>query len=425
MVTPCVEDPTGDGSEARGRRWNGRRMPKAHAPERETRIVRADESGGASGPPAAPAASAALALERGFGTSPPLSLGAEEELLLVERDTHRLVHEASAVVDDMSLPSNLVHTELYAACLELATPVCGDAAEATGILTRLRAGARATGATAIGVGLHPSAQPGDAEMLSDDGRYRYIAGLLGSAALRTPECALHVHVGLPDAETAVRVLNGLRPHLALLTALAANSPFLDGCDSGFASARGVQMRRYPRFEIPRAFGDFQDYVGALEAVMAAAAVDDYTLIWWQLRLHPRLGTVEVRVMDSQSSLSTVGLLAALIHGLAARAVDAPGPTDAPPEAVAESCYQAMRFGLDAELWDGERVRPTRELMREAVELARPYAAEVGSDGPLEEADRILVDGTGADRQRAAFRDGGMPGLLRFLVDDGTTRPSVS
>src|SRR4051794_9595627 len=97
------------------------------------------------------------ALERGFGTSPPLSLGAEEELLLVEEETHRLVHEAPAVVEAMSLASNLVHTELYAACLELVTPVCGDAAEAGGILTGLRAGACDTGAIPIGVGLHPSA----------------------------------------------------------------------------------------------------------------------------------------------------------------------------------------------------------------------------------------------------------------------------
>lgn len=399
-------------------------MPKAHAPKRETGLVGAHEGPDGSGQSRAAAASAALVLERGFGTSPPLSLGAEEELLLVERGTHRLVHEAPAVVDAMALPSNLVHTELYAACLELATPICGDAAEAAEVLARLRAGARAAGATAIGVGLHPSADPGDVEMLADDERYRYIARLLGSKALRTPECALHVHVGLPDAETAVRVLNGLRPQLALLMALAANSPFLDGRDSGFASARGVLMRRYPRFEIPRAFGDFHDYVRTLEAVMAAAAVDDYTLIWWQLRLHPRLGTVEVRVMDSQLSPSTVAALSALIHGLAARAVEAERPPDAPAEAVTESCYQAMRFGLDARLWDGERVRPARELILEAVELARPYAAEVGSDDALDEVERVLVDGNGADRQRAAFRDGGMAGLLRFLVDEGAVAPSV-
>ncbi len=368
--------------------------------------------------------SGALTLERGFGSSPPLSLGAEEELLLVEQETHGLVHDAPAVSDAVALPSNLVHTELYAACLELVTPVCSEAGEAAEILARLRARVRAAGATPIGVGMHPSAQPGDAEMLADDERYRYIAHLLGSAALRTPECALHVHIGLPDPEAAVRVLNGLRPYLAMLTALAANSPFVGGHDAGIASVRGVQMRRYPRFEIPRAFADFDDYVAALEAVMGAAGVDDYTLIWWQIRLHPRLGTVEVRVMDSQSSLSSVAALAALIHGLAARAVEAGELPAAPAEAVTESCYQAMRFGLEAQLWDGESVRPARELIRETVEIARPYAAEVGSDGPLDHVERILVDGNGADRQRAAFRAGGMAALLRFLVDDGAVAPSV-
>jgi carboxylate-amine ligase len=360
---------------------------------------------------------AASTLERGFGTSAPLSLGAEEELLLVDKDTLRLAHDAPAVVDAMSLPSDLAHTELYAACLELASPVCGNAGETGETLGRLHAAAHDAGATAIGVGLHPSAQPGDAEMLAGE-RYRYIRSLLGSSAMRTPECALHVHVGLPDAETAVRVLNGLRPYLAQLIALAANSPFLDGGDSGFASARGVQIRRYPRFEFPRAFTDFDDYAALLESVMMAAEIDDYTLIWWQLRLHPRLGTVEVRVMDSQPSPVTVAGIAALIHGLAARAVDVRDLPDTRPEAVAESCYQAMRYGLDAKLWDGGHLRPARELINETVELARPYATEVGSDGPLEEVTRVLVDGNGADRQRAAFREGGMEGVFDFLLTEG-------
>ena len=123
---------------------------------------------------------------------------------------------------------------------------------------------------------------------------------------RTPDCALHVHVGMPDPETAIRVCNGLREYLPLLEALAANSPFWHGRDSGFASARRILRRGFPRVDIPSAFRDFAEYEEVVQAAMAAAEIDDYTFLWWEVRPHPRFGTVEVRAMDSQSSLASVG-----------------------------------------------------------------------------------------------------------------------
>jgi carboxylate-amine ligase len=162
----------------------------------------------------------------------------------------------------------------------------------------------------------------------------------------------------------------------------------------------------------------------MEATMGAAEIVDHSLVWWRLRLHPRLGTVELRVMDSQSDLNAVSGLVALTQGLAAAAVEGgPAGGEITREALTESSYQAIRFGLDARLWHGGRARPARELAAEALELARPYAADLGSDGALDGIDRIVAEGNGSDRQRAAFARDGIDGVLRFLVEDSCTTTS--
>ena len=121
---------------------------------------------------------------------------------------------------------------------------------------------------------------------------------------------------MPDPDTAIRACNGLREHLALLHALAANSPFWHGADAKLASARFVLRRGFPRVEVPRAFRDFDDWEQAIAPLLAAGDLPDYTYLWWDARPHPNLGTVEVRVMDAQSSLRRAAAMAALVHGLA-------------------------------------------------------------------------------------------------------------
>ena len=153
----------------------------------------------------------------------------------------------------------------------------------------------------MAVGLHPSAEYGDVELV-DAERYRRLDDLVGGLIRRTPECALHVHVGMPDPDSAIRVLNALRDNLPLLQGLAAASPYWFGSDSGLASARFSIVRAYPRRGVPRAFRDWDEYEEVAAAVSAAGDFeDDYTFIWWDVRAHPRLGTVEVREMDVQPS----------------------------------------------------------------------------------------------------------------------------
>ena len=216
--------------------------------------------------------------------------------------------------------------------------------------------------------------------------------------------------------------NGLRAHLPLFQALAANSPFWHGRDSGLASARAHVFRALPRSEIPPAFASYDEYAENVEVLATAGGLPDYTFLWWDIRLHPVLGTVEVRAMDCQSSLADVAGLGALVHALARHAAEAHGPWEH-RDVITESSFRAARDGLDAMLWYDDAFRPVPEIARATVQLALPYARELGCDGALDEIERMLVDGNGAVRRRAAFARGGMPEVLADLVDE-TAQPSA-
>ena len=180
---------------------------------------------------------------------------------------------------------------------------------------------------------------------------------------RTPTCALHVHVGMPDPESAIRVCAGLRSYLPVLQGLAAHSPYWHGRDSGFASARAQLFRAFPRAVIPPAFtswAHYEDYVGAW---LAAGDAPDYTFLWWDIRPHPRLGTVELRAMDAQSRLAAVAGLSALVHGLALALLEGRADPPVPGAEIVESSFRAGRDGLAATVrWDGS-MRPLRRAGR--------------------------------------------------------------
>jgi carboxylate-amine ligase len=347
------------------------------------------------------------------------ALGVEEELIVVDPATLALSHTGVEILERMDVPAGAgsAHPDTYAALIELASPVTANAAEGVGAVAALRERARAAGATAIGAGIHPDGAFGDVVGV-DEPRYDEIHAQLRGLLRRTPTCALHVHVGMPDAETAIRVYNGLREHLPLLQALAANSPFWHGTDSGLATARAQLFRGYPRGDIPVAFASFEHFEETVASVVAAGDAPDYTFLWWDIRPHPRLGTVEVRAMDAQSSLWSVSALTGLVHGLArAAAEDQPAAAWTPREALMESSFRAARDGLGARLWHDGALRPVPEIARAAVARARPFARELGSEGALDQVERLLAEGGGADRQRAAFARGGMAGLLRHLADE--------
>src|SRR5215213_3923968 len=355
-----------------------------------------------------------MAREDRFGSSPALSMGVEEELLLVD-DAHRLLAASEDAIEAVGpeLRKN-ISTEIFATQIELKTGICGDCGQARAELEGLRRLLVEKGYRLVGSGLHPDDDE-NADLVEND-RYEIVKEDLASL-LRTPPCGLHVHVGMPDAETAVQVCNSLRHHLPMLQALTANSPFRQGEDSGLASARAGVVASYPRFEMPRAFEDYEDFLRVADQLIAAAGVEDYTYLWWDLRPHPNLGTVEVRGMDVQTEVEGNATIAALIQALAAKQMDRPGELpELAREALEESYFQAGRHGLAARLMfdEGDAV-PSREVTRRVLEEVRPYARQLGSEGALDGIERILAEGNGADAQRRIQREAGIEGLLADLA----------
>jgi carboxylate-amine ligase len=352
-----------------------------------------------------------------FTDDRPFSIGIEEELFLVDpRDGAQLNarEEVLAKVEEPGRGS--ITGEVHACEVELITDICETPAEAVAQLRELREAVIATGIGLIGSATHPSAEEGAAE-ISDTERYELVARQLGDAAI-TPVAAMHVHVGVPDAETAIRVFNGMRRHLPLLEALAANSPYRHGRDSGFASARELALRAWPRSGAPRAMDDYADFVDYAERLTRAAGVPDYTFNWWKLRPHPKLGTVEVRALDVQSSTWHTAALAALVQSLARHEATtteaAPSP---PPEILEEGSYRAAREGLAAELPDADGSRRRfDEVLAEALALARPCAEELGCLEELLRIPALVGEGGGAGLQRRDHERGGMAAVLDGLLE---------
>jgi carboxylate-amine ligase len=350
-----------------------------------------------------------------FGASSPLSLGVEEELLLVD-EQRELIAASEAILDGIAAPfAERVSSEIFAEQIELKTGVCHDFDQVLAELGETRQAVRDTGYELLASGVHPAADSKEAKLVAKP-RYEVVRKDFGDL-LKTPPCGLHVHVGMPDPDTAVRLANAFRLYLPLLQALSANSPFREGTDSGNASSRSSVVRSYPRFQLPRQFRDYEEFCRVADQLIAAAGVGDYTYIWWDVRPHPRLGTVEVRAVDVQTKVLTSSALAGLIQAIAAKELDQPSSPGIYRESLEESYFQAASHGLEAKiLLDEEYPEPAREVGYRVLESVRPYARELGGDAALDEIQRILEQGNGADDQRRLYRERGMAGLLDYLVE---------
>ncbi|HEY6551010.1 MAG TPA: YbdK family carboxylate-amine ligase [Solirubrobacterales bacterium] len=353
--------------------------------------------------------------EHRFGDSAPLSVGVEEELLLVD-ERRRLISASEAVLDSVAAPfAEQISSEIFTEQIELKTGICDGPEQVLNGLRETRRAIRDAGFELLGSGLHPTAEENDAVLVAKP-RYKVVKDDLGSL-LRTPPCGLHVHVGIPGPEIAVRVANAFRLYLPALQALSANSPFQEGVDSGHASARTQVVRSYPRFQVPRQFRDYEDFCNVADQLIAAAGVDDYTYIWWDVRPHPRLGTIEVRALDVPTDPVTSSAIAALIQAIAAKELDQPTAPGLYREALEESYFQAASHGLDAEiLLDEETPGPAREVIGRMLDSVRPYARDLGGEAALGEIERIVREGNGADDQRRIHAEEGMNGLLDYLAD---------
>jgi glutamate---cysteine ligase / carboxylate-amine ligase len=352
------------------------------------------------------------------------TVGIEEEVMLLDQLTWALAHRIDSV-----LP-RLPHTpsfsaETHGSVLELQTGVhagVGAAIEELGALrAQLEATLRPLAMRAAVAGTHPFAVWQEI-VVSAGERYQFVYGSMRELARREPTFGLHVHVGVADPEAAIRAANRLRSRIPLLLALSVNSPFWQGRDTGLASARTPLFQAFPRVGIPRAFGDYAEYVEAVDLLIRSGAIPEPTFLWWDVRPQPRFGTVEVRIMDAQTTLADNAALTALVQCIVRRAVEEDStlpPSSTPQEVLNENRFLAARDGMDAELIDhqaGQRV-PARELLADLLVALRPHAQDLGCEEQLEGVRRIAAQ-TGAQRQLALSRSlGSLPRVVAVLADD--------
>lgn len=324
--------------------------------------------------------------------------------------------------------------ETHGLALELATNPHATVADATAELRTMRAGLAATvrslGLRAAVAGTHPLVTAEEVEV-SPGARYQFLHQSLRELARREPTFALHVHVAVPDAELATRALNGMRAHIPVLLALSANSPFTRGRDSGLASARTPVFQAFPRTGIPREFDGYAEYVESIDLLIRCGAIPEPTFIWWDVRLQPKLGTLEVRVMDAQTRIRDTAALVALVQCLVR--CEALGTCAEPelahaPEVLDENRFLAARDGIDAQLLDPHRDRrvPASGRLATLVDACWPHARELGCERELQLLAHLAGD-PGAARQRAiASEPAGLRGLLHTLqAEFSPPRPQLA
>ncbi len=359
-------------------------------------------------------------------SSRPYSVGLEEEVMLLEpRAAWALARGIDEVLPTLSAPlAPHVTTETQDSVLELATDphpeVEGAAAQASALRTRLGGELRALGLRAACAGTHPGAMWSDMR-ISGGARHQLVYGSMRELARREPTFALHVHVGVGDPDAATTLCNRMRPHLPLLLALSANSPYWQGRDTGLASVRTPIFQAFPRVGVPRAFDSYEDYVQTVDLLLRCHAFPEPTFLWWDVRLQPRLGTVEIRVMDVPSTSAATRTLSGLVQSIAHLELEEGYHVDrlaGSPEVLTENRFVASRDGMDALLIDpvSETRVPARAALRRLIDAARPHADDLGCRDALESAAELGRE-TGADRQRAIFaRTGELPRLLESLAD---------
>jgi len=360
------------------------------------------------------------------------TLGVEEEVMLMRPGDWSLAQAFEDV--HAALPADLAeHTsgETHGAALELRTGVQRTVADATDELLALRvqlarelAGMDLAAACS---GMHPFTVWQET-IVGRSGRAAEVHRSMRALAQREPTFALHVHVGIPDAEDAIVALNRMRAHLPLLLALSANSPFWQGRDTGLASARTSVFQAFPRTGLPRAFAGYADYVHAVDALIRSDAVADPTYLWWDARPQPALGTLEIRIMDVATEIEHTVALVALVQCLVRLELEegwAPRAVVEAPEVLSENRFLAARDGVHAALIDardGTR-RPVCELAEAAVDRCRALAQDLGCADELEAVGELARQG-GAESQREIAGRDGLAGLMRAAAASFATVPSL-
>jgi carboxylate-amine ligase len=351
------------------------------------------------------------------------TVGVEEEVMLLDPHGWALASRADEVMSGLTgeLASH-TSTETHGSALELRTDphatVAGGLAQLEELRGDLARELEPLQLRAAAAGLHPFTLWQDTQ-ISEGDRYRFLYGSMRELARREPTFALHVHVAVPDPESALRAINRLRSHLPLLLALSANSPFWQGRETGLASARTPLFQAFPRVGIPRAFLDYSDYVSTIDLLLRCEAFPEPTFLWWDARLQPRFGTIEVRIMDAQTTVADSAALTALVQCLVRlEATEGSGvdPLIDLPEVLAENRFLAARDGAEASLIDARlgRRSPVPQVLDAILAQCAPHAEDLGCVQELQWTRNLAATPRPKRQVDLASGPDKLPGLVEAL-----------
>jgi carboxylate-amine ligase len=351
-------------------------------------------------------------LDHRFGAGQPYTLGVEEEYMLLDPELWDLVQHIDSILARVSDDGRFearINPEIMQSVLEITTPVCHTAGEVHEQLRLLRsyvAGiARDEGCRFASAGTHPFSLF-ERQRITAKERYRQLVADLQYIARSELIFGMHVHVAVDSADKAIQVSNALAAHIPQLLALSASSPFWRGEPTGLVSSRQMLFSTFPRSGVPprfRSYEEFDELVGQLERT---GCIEDYTHIWWDIRPHPRLGTVEIRVCDAVTRIEDAVAITAFVQALVkAYCEELDAGRDVPSYhriLITENKWRAARYGLEAPVMDlatgqSDRV-PISQLVRRTLAEVEPHARELGSERELDGIEDILARGNGADAQ---------------------------
>ncbi len=340
------------------------------------------------------------------------TLGIEEEFAIVNPETRELRSHIQEILEGgRVLLKEQIKPEMHQSVVELGTEICGSIADARAHVIDLRSKlgdlAGKAGLRIASAGTHPFSHWRD-QLITEGERYKEIVKDMQQLARANLIFGLHVHVGIPDRESAIHVMNQARYFLPHLYALSVNSPFWVGQDTGLKGYRLKVFERFPRTGIPDAFESLSEYEDYCKLLVKTGCVDNAKKIWWDIRLHPFFDTLEVRVCDAQSRVDDTLAIAALIQAIIARLYKLLRQNITfrvyRRRLLDENRWRASRYGLDGKLIDFGREAEveTRSLLNELLKFVSTEVDELGSKREMEHIERIMREGTGADRQLAAW-----------------------
>jgi glutamate---cysteine ligase / carboxylate-amine ligase len=351
------------------------------------------------------------------------TLGIEEEFQIVDPETRELrSHIQEILTGGKMFLQEHVKSEMHQSVVELGTEICSDVRCARGQVIQMRSKlallAGRDGLKIASAGTHPFSHWMD-QLITVDERYATIVQDMQQIARANLIFGLHVHVGIPDREEGIDIMNQARYFLPHLYALSVNSPFWLGQNTGLKAYRQMIFERFPRTGIPDAFESLSEYEDYLKLLVTTGCIDNAKKIWWDVRLHPFFDTIEFRICDAQSRVNDTIALAAIMQAIVVKLHKLRTANVTfrmyPRRLIEENRWRASRYGIDGKMIDFGRKCETdeRELLHEMLEFIGPELEELGSQRELAHIERILNEGTGADRQLAVWEK---TGDIKAVVD---------